>query len=63
MNALKTLVNPYSSIGDLHNQGLDYIAQNLLSFEKLPNKPDIFITLSLLLLVKLMSLAIFLITT
>lgn len=46
MSTLKTLVNPYSSIGDLHSQGLDYIAQNLLSFEKLPNKPDIFITLS-----------------
>jgi|SRR5690554_106527 len=46
MPILETLVNPYSSIGDLHNQGLDYIAQNLLSFEKLPNKPDIFITLS-----------------
>lgn len=31
MNALKTLVNPYSSIGDLHNQGLDYIAQKLMT--------------------------------
>lgn len=46
MKHSQNLVNPYQYIGNLHNQGLDYIAQNLLSFEKLPNKPDIFITLS-----------------
>lgn len=37
MNALKTLVNSYFYIMDLHNQGLDYILQNLISFEKLTN--------------------------
>ncbi len=46
MNDLKNIVNPYLSIGDLHNQGLDFIGQNLLSFEKIPNKTNILITLS-----------------
>ena len=31
------VLNPYAYIGNLHNNGLDFIAQNLLSFDSLPD--------------------------
>lgn len=46
MSSLQSLVNPYYSIGYLHNQGADYIGQNLLCFERLPTWSEVIINLA-----------------
>uniref|UniRef100_UPI004049D18C hypothetical protein n=1 Tax=Flavobacterium sp. TaxID=239 RepID=UPI004049D18C len=43
---MNTLKNPYASMGDLHNQGLDFISQNLLSLPMISFKNDIYLNLS-----------------
>src|SRR5690554_4555601 len=40
------VLNPYAFVGDLHNQGADFIAQNLLSFDSLPSGVQMLINLS-----------------
>lgn len=40
------VLNPYAYIGNLHNNGLDFIAQNLLSFDSLPDGVEVIINLT-----------------
>ncbi len=40
------VLNPYAYIGDLHNNGLDFVAQNLLSFTSLPEGAEVIINLT-----------------
>ncbi len=46
MKHSQNLVNPCEYIGDLHNQGLDFLGKNLLSFEKLPFKNEILVNMA-----------------
>jgi hypothetical protein len=46
MKHSQNLVNPCEYIGDLHNQGLDFLAKNLLSFQKVPFKNEILVNSS-----------------
>src|SRR5690606_15988568 len=40
------VLNPYAYIGDLHNNGLDFVAQNLLSFDRLPQGINVIVNLT-----------------
>lgn len=40
------VLNPYAYIGDLHNNELDFVAQNLLSFTSLPESAKVIINLT-----------------
>ncbi|TAF08766.1 MAG: hypothetical protein EAZ75_09780 [Flavobacteriia bacterium] len=46
MKHSQNLVNPCEYIGDLHNQGLDFLGKNLLSFEKVPFKNEILVNMA-----------------
>lgn len=46
MKHSQNLVNPCDYIGDLHNQGLDFLGKNLLSFEKVPFKNEILVNMA-----------------
>ena len=46
LKIMANLLNPYAYTGDLHNQGLDFIAQNLLSFDRVPTGSKVLINLS-----------------
>lgn len=43
---MENVLNPYAYIGDMHNNGLDFIAQNLLDFDRVPTGSEVLINLS-----------------